>query len=314
MKTTLILRFATPCIVAITLLTSPIAYGARFLPLGYLDEADDFSFGQGISADGGTIAGESDNKAYRWTEAEGMVHLGVVPGGGNITGVRGISGDGNVIFGDGGVGSYFQWTQSLGYQALLLRPSNTSFDGSAYATDPDTDISADGTVLVGREARVFGVEAYRDSPNGFGGTTRQWLGDLPGGEYGSIPLAVSANGEVVVGHSSTTADNMGTIIDISRPFYWTEGHGMIDLNAWPLGSASDVSAKGLVVIGTGKPDFDFGPGSEAFRWTPATGIVALPELLLDEGIDIAAMGWTELFVGGISANGRVIVGGAGTGF
>jgi|GEM_PF-5061000 len=311
MKTArLMLRLTVCSLFTCTSLVSPLAYGAaRFLPLGYLDEADDFSFGEGISADGETIAGESSSKAYRWTETEGMVYLGDVPGGGNVGTVKGISGDGNVIFGSM-TGGEFQWTQAAGYQVLFpgtnVSLSGIAYDGSAYSYDPDTDISADGTITVGREVHLLGVEAYRDSPNGFGGTTRQWLGDLPGGEYGSIPLAVSANGEVVVGQSSTTADNMGTTIDISRPFYWTEERGIIALESWSQGSASDVSDSGLVVIGGGTPAI--GMDWETFRWTPATGMVSIRELLLDEGIDIASMGWTEMFVSGVSANGRIIVG------
>jgi uncharacterized membrane protein len=303
---------AVCALLAVPLVASLDASAARFVPLGFFPgEGDVVSYGEGISADGMTVAGTSNDKPFRWTEAEGLVHLGDfpwVPGGVHV---KGISGDGNVIFGDTS-GKNFHWTQAAGYQEIFpglnVSLSGIAYDGSAYSYHPDTDISKDGLITVGRAIHLLGLEAYRDSPNTFGGTTRQWLGELPGGEYQSIPLAVSGDGRVAVGQSNSPYDDgMGTIYDIDRPFHWSEEHGMIVMEPWPSGTAVDVSSIGMVAIGYGGNPGS-GGATESFRWTPATGAISIHELLLAEGIDIAAMGWTEMFARGVSANGRVIVG------
>ena len=57
------------------------------------------------------------------------------------------------------------------------------------------DISADGSVVVGRSVSAFGQEAYIwTSTGGMVG-----LGDLPGGDFRSSARGVSADGSVVVG-------------------------------------------------------------------------------------------------------------------
>jgi probable HAF family extracellular repeat protein len=59
------------------------------------------------------------------------------------------------------------------------------------------DVSADGSVLVGRASSASGAEAFRwTSGGGMVG-----LGDLPGGGFESTAEAVSADGSTVVGYS-----------------------------------------------------------------------------------------------------------------
>ena len=71
------------------------------------------------------------------------------------------------------------------------------------------------------------------------------LGDLPGGGYGSSASAVSGDGSVVVGHSTS-----GSGVEAFR---WTASGGMVGLGALPgrtfYSSAFDVSADGSVVVG-----------------------------------------------------------------
>ena len=89
------------------------------------------------------------------------------------------------------------------------------------------------------------------------------LGDLPGGFFYSTATAVSADGRVVVGESSSGAG--------WEAFRWTAATGMVGLGDLPGGSfysrATAVSADGRVVVGEGRSE----AGTEAFRWTAAGG-------------------------------------------
>lgn len=97
----------------------------------------------------------------------------------------------------------------------------------------------------------------------------QGLGDLPGGEFKSVALAVSAHGSVVVGYSISTSGQ--------EAFRWTSGGGMVGLGDLPGGpfssSARGVSADGSVIVGRSTPAV-----YEAFRWGSGvmTGLGTLP--------------------------------------
>ena len=73
-------------LVALTLLSSPIAYGgARFVPLG-TGGGGPSSTVTGISADGTIVVGETDfpnedGSTFRWAESTGLLQLeGTLPG------------------------------------------------------------------------------------------------------------------------------------------------------------------------------------------------------------------------------------------
>ena len=305
-------RLTTFCLVA-TCYASSVVHGARFLPLGTGGGGGPpgSSWVSDISADGTIVVGESlfpsGESGFRWTEATGMLPLaGNPPGDFLAKTATGISGDGSLIYGhfslNGSQAGPYIWTQSGGFQAVALEPTSVSYDGTVFVVAPDRDISADGTVVVGYELHsIFGIEAYRDSPSG-----REWLGELPGGEYGSVVLAVSPEGSAIVGQSKTVFDNMGIDQETERATRWTNAEGMVALGPWIGAVAWDVSNHGLVVVGHGNPALGFEP--EPFRWTPATGMVSIRELLLDRGIDVAAMGWTLGNSVAISADGQTIVG------
>src|SRR5881275_331543 len=70
------------------------------------------------------------------------------------------------------------------------------------------------------------------------------LGDLPGGIFDSRANAVSGDGSVVVGTSSSDSG--------LQTFRWTSGTGMVGLGVLPGGNLSDprgVSGDGSVVVG-----------------------------------------------------------------
>lgn len=123
------------------------------------------------------------------------------------------------------------------------------------------------------------------------------LGDLPGGDIWSSAIAISADGSVVVGQSSS--------IRGSEAFIWTAHKGMIGLGDFGGGSffskATAVSANGSVVVGEGNS----ANRGEAFRWTAGEGMIALSSLGGDNFNSKAT---------GVSANGSVVVGYYGENF
>ncbi len=119
------------------------------------------------------------------------------------------------------------------------------------------------------------------------------LADLPGGEFSSAADAVSADGRVVVG--SSTSD-WG-----SQAFRWTEAGGMTSLDDLPVGQTTTyalaVSADGSVIVGN---SFFLLP--EAFRWTAADVTIGLGNLPGGNRFNT--------FARGVSADGSVVVGSA----
>src|SRR5262249_11093473 len=132
--------------------------------------------------------------------------------------------------------------------------------------------------------------------------------------------AVSGDGKVVVGYVEPVSTSNGVLFTASR---WTQKTGMVDLGA--LGSASGVTVSlatavsydGSVVVGLSTSNrYPIGNeviasssgfrGSEAFRWTNATGMQSIAGLLEDNGINLS--GWQLQSASGVSADGTVIVG------
>ena len=231
--------------------------------LGLLSNEGDFQYGVAadVSADGQVIIGESSSnngisEAFRWTQAAGMIGLGDLPGGDFSSAATGISDDGNVIAGVGHSASgseAFRWTSDMGMVGLGDLP------GGFYGSGANA-ISSDGKAVVGSgrsELSGSSIEAFRWTEE----QGMQPLGDLPGGSFTSEAFGVSSNGAVVLGTSDRD--------DGFKAFVWDELHGMRDLQeiliseyglgaeltGWTLTIASDISADGLSVVGSGiNPD------------------------------------------------------------
>jgi len=286
-----------------------------FQGLGDLPGGQFFSVATDISANGGTIVGYSSSsntipgrfEAFRWT-ATGMVGIGDLPGGEFNSQAFAVSANGSVITGRATSttpgSEAFRWTQAGGMQGLGHLGVQ---QGEFAATSFGEDISADGSVIVGRSpslsAPVLNHEAFRwvdlngnglvdaneklNSNPGFG------LGDLPGlGGFRSEAFGVSADGSIVVGLS---------VSGVGEAFRWTQAGGMVGLGFLPnatflTSQARGVSDDGLVVVG------DSNPGNTACRWTPTTGIAALGVL----------PGHTQSIALAASADGSVIVGRSGS--
>lgn len=105
------------------------------------------------------------------------------------------------------------------------------------------------------------------------------------------PRAVSADGTVVIGSSTTSLGDYG-----EEAFMWTASDGKVNLGIlddnveYAYSYARAVSADGSIIIGNSN--------SNIFRWTAETGMVALTSRAADENYYSRAM----------SADGNVIVG------
>lgn len=229
--------------------------------LGVPTGPNESSVARDLSWDGSVAVGYTwlfQNKAFRWQDGV-TTFLGDFPGGDLYSEAYGMSADGSVVVGRGtNSGGYmaFRWTPTSGLVALGDLPGGGQ---DSWARD----VSADGSVIVGRGKSAYGSEAFQwtapsaDSRGGMIG-----LGDLPGGDFFSEALAVSADGSVIVGGSiSGDSGYMG------EAFIWDAENGMrslrdvltteygFDLTGWHLYKATGISADGLTMAGYGyNPD------------------------------------------------------------
>lgn len=284
-----------------------------------------------LSSDGSAVVGYAATPsgilyAVRWTSADGLRNLGVLPGGIRSLGF-GVSADGEVVTGMGvvpGAGHVFRWTPSGGMQDLgTLAVQNVSYgfavssDGMVIAGGPssgaeghaltwsgaaglvdrgvlpgDTSsaisaLSVDGQAGAGYSGGAGGSVAVRwTASNGMEG-----LGTLPGGAD-SEGTAISADGSVVAGWSESVAGQ--------RAFRWAAG-AMQDLGVVPgrsTSTATAMSSDGSVVAGYDE--------AGAIIWTPALGMVDLPSYLASRGVNLA--GWTLRACYAISGDGTALAG------
>ena len=189
---------------------------------------------------------------------------------------------------------------------LLATPGNAAsfrglgtLPGAEVPSSRPRDITPDGTIVVGESRSANGMEAFRWTAS----TGMVGLGNLGGGEPVSSASAVSADGSVVVGGS--TSPNSPTQ---NEAFRWTATTGMVGLGDLPGGdefssAASGVSSDGSIV--TGSSSSTLAPfWGEAFRWTEPSGMVGLG---IFPGSQSPATIPQDL-----SADGEVIVGWSGT--
>jgi probable HAF family extracellular repeat protein len=114
----------------------------------------------GVSADGSVVVGKGNagasfqiedlGVAYRWTSGEGMVPLGFLSGGSDLSAATAVSAEGSVVVGYSNSASgseAFRWTAAAGMVGLgYLNPVPRWNQSHANA------VSADGSVVVGSSA------------------------------------------------------------------------------------------------------------------------------------------------------------------
>jgi probable HAF family extracellular repeat protein len=125
--------------------------------------------GVDVSSDGKIIAGTAirhENgrvrlRPFRWTDETGMVELGTLPSGFSDVGVTSGTPDMSTLV--GGFGAYpdeqvpARWTEATGWLPLPdLEGGDTQLHGPVHATD----VSADGSIIVGRGVDATGAEPF----------------------------------------------------------------------------------------------------------------------------------------------------------
>lgn len=254
----------------------------------------------GANQDGSVVVGRrlDDSSIYyqavRWTQSNSIV-LGrglardVTPDGAVIVGRQ----DFGFLF-NSTESQPFRWTESSGMVGLGYLPGPTETLGGAVA------VSADGAVIAGYSSSAntfsFNTEAFLWTQAG----GMIGLGDLPGGNFNSTAIDMSADGSIVVGNGTTGAVGNN---EAQQGFRWTQSTGMVAMGA---GSRVDaISADGSTMVGHGLTALNV---SEAVLWNSVGAMHSIKALLQAQGIDMT--GWVLNEATGVSADGRVIVGSA----
>ena len=216
------------------------------LDLGSLGNGYSGSRALAVTPVGDVIVGTAwnanyDDRAFRWTAATGMIDLGTLGGrwsrGGHVsrdgTVVVGYAQSPESIYQSYGYEHAFRWTAATGMVDLGTLGGDRSIP---------SDISADGSVVVGWSATTYGQNhAFRWTP----ATGMHTLGTLGG--TASSADAVSADGNAIVG-DALDASNM------QHAFRWTQATGMQSVENWLTDNGVAV---GAVTPGTATAtDFD----------------------------------------------------------
>ena len=250
------------------------ADSATFRGLGDLPGGLFSSQAAGLSADGRVVVGQaggaSGREACRWILPGGPTSLGPADFGPFGDFASAASDDGSVlaVMRQAASQQAGGFTRFAGYRfsdATGLVPLGDLPGGIESSTA--SDVSSDGSVLIGQSFDAASVVAYRWTQ----ATGMQSLGDLPGGPLASNALAMSGDGTVIVGHGNSAQGIEG--------WRWTAATGMVGLGDFPGGtvesSAESISRNGRFIVGFGRT----AEGLMAFRWTADTGLEPLGELL-----------------------------------
>ncbi|MHC4292281.1 MAG: HAF repeat/PEP-CTERM domain-containing protein, partial [Planctomycetota bacterium] len=155
-------------LICLSLCLSANLYATSFQGIGDLPGGHVYSVGS-MSSDGKTIVGSSSSangtEAFRWTEAEGMVPLGDLPGAPFDSGATSVSGNGSIIVGQGNLAGNpraFHYTQDNGMVEL---PSSATVNDHTFSYFTiATGISTDGSVIVGNANRYTSPGGSGDQP------------------------------------------------------------------------------------------------------------------------------------------------------
>jgi uncharacterized membrane protein len=227
-----------------------------------LDQAPGFTVSDS-SADGTVVVGGAGGHAFRWTAAEGMRDLGVLPGDGYSVALA-VTADGGTVVGASSPDDaespsvrgrkLFEWTAARGIVPLEM-PAGMTVCGSRRSL-----VSADGSAIFG-SCSVDGalpIGTFRWTASGV-----QALSTVPGMTWVE-PRFATNDGRVVTGHASER--KLG-----SFTFRWTEATGVVLATDEPGGPVPPygtpslqmwaMSANGSVVVGN--------VGAIPARWTDA---------------------------------------------
>jgi probable HAF family extracellular repeat protein len=270
------------------------------IDLGTLGDYFPDSSAYGVSADGSVVVGTSSNKAFRWTQADGMKDIGSF--GGEESKAYGVSADGNIVVGystnSGASRHAFRWSQASGMQNLGALGGG-GWDSRSWANG----VSADGSTVVGWSSITPNsslLMAFKWTQD----TGMIALGSL-GGPW-SEAKAVSANGAVIVGGAYTFAQ-------FQHAFRWSESKQMVDLGTLPGGMESvalGVSDDGHVIVGMADDESGV---AHAFRWTQESGMQTIEEWITDNNGANKITDVNFLGASAVSNDGKIVVGQLGNG-
>jgi probable HAF family extracellular repeat protein len=228
-----------------------LAAGDRVYPAGSTSFTTIGSLGAGFTEanainESGTIVGQSalsganeSNRAFRWTEAGGIVDLGILPGG-SFSNAFGINNTGDIV----------------GTSIALTAGGSRSVIWTT--TDQPQDIGVSGRAIdINNFGAIVGSSSIAAGGYYFENGNTTFLLNLAGLLDGyTIPQALNDLGQVV-GYSSAIAEFF-TISE--NGFLWDKTNGLQDLNdlipensGWFLGTAFDINNAGQI-IGTGSFD------------------------------------------------------------
>jgi probable HAF family extracellular repeat protein len=229
-----------------------------------------WSVATSVSADGSVVVGydigngDVGQRAFRWTEQDGMQSLNLHPDGGEavVSSAMRVSADGKVIVGwmsdrNGGTLDPFRWTRETGMENLGHLPgTNPAAHSSAYG------VNGDGAIVVGNNTQAFRWTL---------GTGLQALGVFLAQSHYNDVQAISADGSTIIGRGPNAKGQL-------EPFRWTAAGGVEGLGllapADPQGQgyAQDVNTDGSVIVGMSLNERNFW---EPFRWTHENGLQPL---------------------------------------
>ncbi|MCC5807745.1 MAG: hypothetical protein JJU00_15580 [Opitutales bacterium] len=259
-----------------------------------------------VSADGAVVAGEGN------TSFDYAVGFRKVGDGGNqpvfdlnsandrpTTSALAVSGDGTVVTGfhrnDDNHVRTFVWTANEGGGGTFSAMGQL-LDGTARGTGAHWNranaISTDGRYIAGWSDATGNsgnppVQAFRYDRQTSMVTA---LGSLPGGQFNSDALGISADGAVVAGVSGSGDGN-------NQFFRWTESGGMTGTGLF----STPGQVVRMALSGDGRYIVSSTNG-RAFRWSVEDGLEYLDELAPE------LAGWTLTVATGVSHDGRVIAG------
>jgi uncharacterized membrane protein len=231
------------------------------------------SNGVSVSTDGSVIVGTQTvgnvqaggyEEAFRWTPQHGVVSLPSLPGASGTQ--RGwafaVSDEGTIV----GASSESDLWPHIAVRWSADGTISRLFDDGIAAISAATDITPDGSVIVGN-----GPGAFRWTQAG---------GVQPLGGFEDVydtkrATGVSADGSVIVGGADGDVSGQNSF----EAFIWDPLHGArrletvltelgVDLHGWELTEATGISADGLTIVGVG-----LAPGATRFQpW-----VVTIPE-------------------------------------
>jgi probable HAF family extracellular repeat protein len=230
--------------------------------------------------------------------AQTLILLGTLPGHARSI-AKDVSGNGTVVVGlsetASGIVRPFRWTAAEGMQDIGPSDSHLSI---AYG------VSADGSTVVGDmlPAMGGGFRAFRWRAD----TGLQYLGVLPLPNYtaGTVALATSADGSVVVGYG---VHRRG----YKRAFRWTPQDGIQPIMPFPNADvvyqtiANGVSLDGRYIVGSAdtSANDDNQIHRIGFLWTEERGILPL------DGVPSTTAYFERSVANAISSDGTLVVGG-----